>query len=452
MSQSTHDLLMRGIAAAKANQTGEAQFYLEWALRTDADREQKAEAWLWLSEISDDPSKKRDCLEEVLANEPANALARRELAILDGRLDPSDIIDPDHLPAADPETNEAPVKSQRFVCQRCGGKMAFKPDGRSLRCEYCDFEQTLLAAMNSGAMVQEHDFIVALATAKGHTSPVGMRPFTCQGCGASFLLGSSALSVSCVYCGSAHVVELSETRQLIPPEGLIPFGISEQQARHAFHKWLRSTKMAKTAQVSRVRGLYLPTWTFDIVGEIRWRGYVYRDESPSIELGGLEVSFSNSRSSRRLVREEGNHLLHEDDILVPAGHKLPAEMAREEVRRYDLGQLVPYDEGFLADWPAEVYEISVSDASLVARGEAVKKARRYVKTRIRASVGHVSNLQMDCSSVIVESYKLILLPIWFARYRYEDQVFQVLVNGQTGEVRAQEPRNWLQKLIKDVFS
>jgi len=451
MSQSTHDLLMRGIAAAKARETEEAEFYLEWALRTDADREQKAQAWLWLSEISEDPARKRDCLEEVLANEPGNALARRRLAILDGRLDPEEIIDPDRLTAADPQATNQPLKAQRFVCQHCGGKMAFKPDGRSLRCEYCDFEQTLLAAMNAGALVQEHDFIVALATAKGHTRPVGMRPFTCQGCGASFLLGSSALSVSCAYCGSAHVVELSETRELILPEGLIPFGVSEKDARRAFHKWLRSTKMRSKAQVSRVRGFYLPTWTFDLVGEVRWQGYVYRDEGPSIELGGLEVSFSNSRSSRRLVREEGNHLLHEDDILVPASHKLPVELAREEARRFELSQLVPYDEAYLADWPAEVYEISVSDASLVARGEAVKKARRFVKTRIRATLGYVKDLQLNTSSVIVESYKLILLPVWVARYRYEGQVFHVLVNGQTADVRAQEPRNWLQTLIRGVF-
>ena len=451
MSQGTHDLLTRGIAAAKAREIEEAEFYLEWALRTGADRGQNAQAWLWLSKIAEDPARKRNCLEEVLANEPGNALARRELAILDGRLDPEEIIDPNRLAAADPQATNQTVKTQRFVCQRCGGKMAFKPDGRSLRCEYCDGEQTLLAAMNAGAMVQEHDFIVALATAKGHTRPVGMCPFTCQGCGASFLLGSSELSISCAYCGSAHVVELSETRELILPEGLIPFGVSEQDARLAFHKWLRSTKMRSNAQVSRVRGFYLPTWTFDLVGEIRWRGYVYRDESPSIEVAGLGVSFSNSRSSRRLVREEGNHLLHEDDILVPASNKLPAELAREEARRYELSQLVPYDEAYLVDWPAEVYEISVSDASLVARGEAIKKARQFVKTRIRSTVGYVKDLQLNSSNVIVESYKLIFLPVWVARYRYEGQVFHVLINGQTGDVNAQEPRNWLQRLIKGVF-
>ena len=63
MSEDANDLLVRGTAAAKANQKDEARFYLEWLVRLDdADNEQKAEAWLWLSQITDDPAKKRECL------------------------------------------------------------------------------------------------------------------------------------------------------------------------------------------------------------------------------------------------------------------------------------------------------------------------------------------------------------------------------------------------------
>ena len=61
MSDSARDLLVRGIAAAKAQDTDQARFYLEWVLRTDASREQKIKAWLWLSEVSEDPDEKRDC-------------------------------------------------------------------------------------------------------------------------------------------------------------------------------------------------------------------------------------------------------------------------------------------------------------------------------------------------------------------------------------------------------
>jgi hypothetical protein len=422
---------------------------LEWVLRTDADRAQRAKAWLWLSEISEDPADKRNCLEEALAIEPANPLARRSMAILDGRLDPADIIDPDRYVAGPQKDPSQPVKTQRFICQRCGGKMTFKPDGRSLCCEYCDREQTLQDGVNEGAMVQEHDFIVALATAKGHFRPVGMHPFACQGCGASFVLAPNALSLTCAYCGSAHVVQRSETRELIIPQGLIPFGVSLQEARRAFRGWFKKKKLGTKTKVTPLRGFYLPTWTFDLIGEIRWQCQTYRDEGIEFEVGGIPMSFSNN--SRRLVREDGSHPVLEDDVLVPASHKLPVDLIMDAVRSFALSELVPYDEAYLADWPAEVYEISVSDASLVARREVLEEARSAVETRLSILLGSVKDLRLSTSSVLVESFKLILLPVWVARYSSEGQIYHVVVNGQTGVVTAQEPRNWLQKLVGEFF-
>jgi DNA-directed RNA polymerase subunit RPC12/RpoP len=461
MSEGARELLIRGVAAAKAKEKDEARFYLEWVLRADATRDQKAQAWLWLSGLSDDPKIKRNCLEEALAQDPANQLARRGLALLDGRLDPQDIIDPSQKPAAPQleETTPKPLESQRFVCSKCGGKMAFKAGGKALQCEYCGEAQTLFAAMQSGAMVQEHDFTVAMATAKGHSSPVGTRPFVCQGCGASFLLASGVLSLTCSYCGSAHVVELAETRQLILPEGIIPFAVPLETARRTFQEWFTKKGLKGKAKVAPVRGLYLPAWTFDLSGEIRWQCYVYRDDSSSMDVGGLQISFGSSNNQRRLVREEGSHLVYEDDILIPASHKLPPELMMEEAECYVLADVAPFDEAYLADWPAQVYEIAVSDASLVARRVALERARRFVNTRVGATLGNAKDLQLNTSGLIVESFKLLLLPVWVARYRVgkaanqrdDKAVYTVIINGQTGKVRAQEPQNWVQKFFGSLF-
>jgi hypothetical protein len=113
-------LLVRGVAAAKTGQARdkeEARFYLEWVLRSeDATSDQKASAWLWLSQIEEDPRKKRGCLENVLAWEPANIAARRGLAILDGRLKAEDIVDPNKpiepvKPETAPQPTECPAMS-----------------------------------------------------------------------------------------------------------------------------------------------------------------------------------------------------------------------------------------------------------------------------------------------------------------------------------------------------
>lgn len=188
MSASARDLLVRGIAAAKAREIEEARFYLEWVLRTDANRQQQIEAWWWLSEISEDPAEKRDCLENVLANEPGHAQARRSLAILDGRLDPDEVIDPNRLPdASTAAETPQPTRTRQFTCPRCGGQMSYSPDGQSLICAGCHHQMSLTEALEAGDTVEEQDFAVALATAKGHTRAMTIHSFQCQGCGASFV-------------------------------------------------------------------------------------------------------------------------------------------------------------------------------------------------------------------------------------------------------------------------
>jgi predicted RNA-binding Zn-ribbon protein involved in translation (DUF1610 family) len=455
MSNSAQDLLVRGIAAAKAKQKEEARFYLEWVTRSDGDRQQKAQAWLWLSGLTDDTKEKRNCLEEVLVLDPTNRLARRGMAIVDGRLKPEEVIDTTHQTLQSREQKEEPVKSaqsQRFVCQGCGGKMTFDPNGKTLHCTYCGNEQTLFAAMQDGSMVQEHDFVVAMATIKGHASPVGMQSFACNACGASYLLSSGVLSHTCSYCGSANVLELAESRKLVPPEGIIPFAISQDEAKRGFYGWLKKKKLTQKVKTAPMRGLYLPAWTFDLSGEITWQCYVERNENPSINVGGMNISFGSSSGSyqRKKVLEKGSYPVYEDDVLVLASHKLPLNLLKV-TDKFILGEVVPYTEAYLADWPAEVYEISVSDASLVARRKVRDKMGRFLNTRVNARLGYVHDLQFSTAGVLVESFKLILLPLWLTRYRREGETFQVVINGQTGVVKAQTPQNWLSKIFNSIF-
>jgi DNA-directed RNA polymerase subunit RPC12/RpoP len=432
MSDSARDLLIRGIAAAKARDHDQARFYLEWVLRADSDRQQKIKAWLWLSQISDDPVEKRDCLENVLAHEPANPLARRGMAILKGQLDPAEIIDPNRQPPVPAPASPQPVETRRFICRQCGGKMIFSPDGQSLDCAYCNRQLTLYQAIEEGAMVEEQDFAVALATTRGHAHPVAMQSFTCRGCGASFILGPDVLSLTCPYCSSAHVIKVTETRDLIPPEGIIPFAFTQRQAYDSLAGWLKAHGLRAEAQTTPPDGLYLPVWTFDVGGEAQWAGKILDKRH----------GWSN------WVPQHGAYPVLFDDLLVVASHALPRGLTRE-IDNFQLDGLLAYDPGYLADWPAEIYQISVADASLAARQQAWEQARRTV--RARAQTQQIRDLTVSSAGMIIESFKLILLPIWVTRYRHHDQDYQVVINGQTGNVSGERPRSGLQRWLSGLL-
>ncbi len=443
MSESVRALLVRGMAAAKTGQARdkeEARFYLEWVLRSDdATSDQKASAWLWLSQIEDDPGKKRECLENVLAWDPANTLARRGLAILDGRLKAEDIVDPNRpIEPVKPDASPQPSAVRRYVCPKCGGQMTYVTDKGSLVCDYCGNRLHEYQAIQQGALIAEQDFTTALATAKGHRWELPVEhTLKCEGCGASFTLPALQVSGQCPFCGSAHVVTAS-AGELIEPEGILPFQFDAGDADKRIRLWLEDLKfrpgdLDDRAAISQPRKTFLPFWTFDLGGTMNWNAQV-------------EEGYGNNKV---WVPRNGIYLVYHNDLLVPGTRALPKDVL-DDVVEYDTQALVAYAAELLSDAAAEIYQIPLDDASLVARQQALRLGQAYVHSNDLAGETY-RDFFMNSGGMIVESYKLVLLPMWITGYRYRNESFPVAVNGQSGKVAGGVPRSGLQKALAGLF-
>jgi DNA-directed RNA polymerase subunit RPC12/RpoP len=405
----------------------EAHFYLESALLKEASDEEQAQAWLWLSEVYDDLAEKRECLSQALVIQPTSALARRGLAILDGRLNPDEIVDPNKLK---PRPSEAPIdaRATHFRCPRCSARLNYAPDGRTLICEFCSHRQTLSANGQADTTDEtgfglEQDFIAALATARGHLQPVSMRQLRCEGCAIEFTLTPETLSVTCPYCESVYVTETAENREIVPPQALIPFLLNQDEARQALGKWFRRYDIAPV-HLSPIVGIYLPVWTFDVSGEIKWTGQEPQGDN--------------------WVPVSGNYYVLQDDYLVLACKRTSARLVKT-LQDFDLGQLVEYDAGYLADWPAERYQLALADASLRARSGILKELRGH-STGLTGG-RDIRDLRLNSHRMIVESFKQVLLPVWFAHYKHQETTYEVFINGQTGNVSGERDQRVVNKLI-----
>ncbi len=444
-SERASDLFLRGVAAAQANDKEEARFYLEWALREwelygDMDYDQQAEAYLWLSRASDDPQQKREYLESALAVNPSHPEARRDLAIMDGRLKPEDIVDL-RQPLKPVESSAAPSSSEvrRYVCPQCGGKMSYNAISQTLSCEYCGRRMSAHEA-NAQAVTTGHDFVSTIYTARAHRWELATaRTLTCQGCGARFTLPPAVVTGSCPFCSSAHVVTSEAERELIEPDGVVPFQFNAETAIQHARGWLaaktfRPEDLNKQVTLATPRPIYLPFWCFRVGGELKYRGWILEeplDDKP------------------RRVKMDNSHIISEENVLVPASHTLPAELL-EALADFDLKALVPYSTDFLANWPAEIYQVAMAEASLVARQRVVERAREDVRHRSLAGE-NVHDLVLDSTSVLIESFKLVLLPVWMIEYTYKGQRYALAVNGQSGEVKGEVPRSGLQKLMAGIL-
>ena len=431
-------LLRSGIIEVKAGQKETARRYLERAINASGDHGVLSEAWFWLSKVIDDAAEKRTALENCLSFDLRHARARRDLAVLDGKLDEKEIVNPDALPV--PSADPTNATTDRFMCPKCGAKMVFAPDGSGLVCEHCTRNQRLM----SGGEAEEQDFLIAMATARGHGKPVAMQVFHCQGCGAEFILPPDVISTTCAYCDSPHVVSLEESRELLQPEGVIPQAFEQKQATSLLVDWVESNEIKPLGKVDLPRGIYLPIWTFDIGGAIDYTGDVIQAEGELYQ-----------RNRTKTVHISDSYAVLVNDLPIPASRKLAKHLTRL-LPSFDLSKTRPYDPRYLSNWAAEVYDVPMANASLDARSRAYAQLKRKLPGEISA----LYNLQTSSASLVVESFKLVLVPVWIAEIPIANKKLMVLINGQNGVVQGDVPRqekmskkngllDWLGDLLDD---
>ncbi len=412
--------------------------YLERALAVTQDPNLRARICYLYAQSSSGKEEKMRWLKETLAYQPTHPEARRELALLEGRLQADEVINPDALPAQSAASVE--VQADRFVCPKCGARMVYAPDGRTLHCEYCDAHQHIA---RQHKMPADQDFFVGMATRRGHQKLIRMQTFRCQGCGAEFTLSADEISATCAWCNSPHIVRVEKQRDLIPPDGVIPHALTRPQVLQILAAWAKREKRQPDGQVQPPRGIYLPIWTFDIVGTVRWRGQY----KPS----NLTSYHKKKRPKPEERNRSGEYPVHFDDLIVLASRIMDKDF-RALLPTYRLGAIQEYKPAFLADWPAHIYDIPLAKASLKAREKALRQTREDIRLTLPADI---INLRFNSAEMQISAYKLVLLPVWHTTWPEGGQNWPLLVNGQTGQVvcrvTAKLPKwmNWLDDIFSD---
>ena len=409
------DLLRTGIIEAKSGNHDTARRYLDRAIYMSGSHEVLAEAWFWMSEVTADRVEKHKALENCLSQDMRHARARRALAILDGKLKADEMINPDKLPAVPKEMRQA--DAQRFMCPKCGGRMSFAPDGQTLVCDYCTRDQVIGVVQST----EEKDFIVAMATARGHGKPLQEQVFHCNGCGAEFILPPKQLSALCVYCDSPYVVSIEKTKDLLAPDGIIPHAFDQKHAVKLLIDWVEGNKIKPEKQVDLPRGLYLPLWTFDVGGAIDYTYEMIRTDDEAF----------GSRGQRESVKLTDQYPVMVDDLPLPASRK-PSAVFLKLISTFDTKSINPYDPRFLASWPAEIYDVPMADASLDARSQVYRK----YKQDLPHLINNMNIVHTSSENLVIESFKLNLLPVWMTELPFGGRQHLVLINGQSGIVES----------------
>ena len=116
---------------------------------------------------------------------------------------------------------------------------------------------------------------------------------------------------------------------------------------------------------------------------------------------------------------------------------------------FDLVDVVEFKPEYLAGWPAILYDRSLTDASLIGRERVVRQMR--IKLYDLIEIGREKrNVQFGAGSWSGITFKHILLPLWIGNYQFQGKEYALLINGQTGKVAGQKPRDNF-KLILSIL-
>jgi Zn finger protein HypA/HybF involved in hydrogenase expression len=423
-NRSFDSLLREGIAAVQRGNKN-----LAWSLLTQAARMDPSDAnpWLWLAKTTDEQDEKRDYLEQALAADPENPLARRGLDWINGKhAESGEVFLPDRF--KQPQGSGEPVNAQvmeTFICPGCGGRQVYIIQESELVCESCGLNQ----AVDQLASVDDEKYIgYVLPTERGHRWAVSQQRMACERCGAHSLWPAGQVAVACPFCGSHQLIVSDETKELVDPQAIVIMQIDEKKVLDQAIGWLRSGWIApddlKDAAGSvHLRPAYYPFWTFDGTLELQW---------------SCEVNEGSANQPRWYVRKGVEYEIF-DDVLVP-GLRSMEVIHLEDLGKYDLKEMVAFKSEFLAGWPALTYDRSLAQAALKAREKVVQGVRRGLSVRILPGQ-QVRDLRTGTLKWRGMAFRHVLLPVWVGGYHYKGVSYRVLINGQTGTVAGDKPRD-----------
>lgn len=331
-------------------------------------------------------------------------------------------------------------------CPNCGATVSFDPAIGKLHCDYCGFECEL-PKPEGAKEVCEMDFY---ATMKRESFEWGAekKSVQCKSCGAVSIYDALETSAVCPFCGSNQVMAASDEKS-IAPGGVCPFTVTKENAGTAFTKWISKkffapSKAKKNARPDAFQGVYLPYWTYDSHTFSFYSARAGFDRT--VKKGDKTETVTDWR------HVEGYYQKFFDDVTVVAS-KRHGDTSVKDCEPFDLMKAVPYDPKLLAGFAAERYSIGLEEGWELAQKTMQSKLKEEVRDEVKRKwhADRADSVKLSTDYIKV-TYKYLLVPIWVSSYKYNDKIYQFVVNGQTGKVGGKSPVSVWKVLLTVLLS
>lgn len=374
-----------------------------------------------------------------------------------------------------------------YDCLNCGAHLQFSPELQKLYCEYCESSYTIeeleknLPETGSGQVsdppkdtmsgtvsfegaaadaqkaktqaqvtqAQAHETAAqAGATASQSADPdlpvdkwdESAAMFVCDNCGAGIVTDQNTAATFCAFCGAPSIIA-ARLDDALRPANIIPFKLTRDQAIDSFFSWCKGGRITprdfvSQKNVEKITGRYIPFWLFDYTGEVSGSATGKRI---SVATTGSKTITTTAHYNIRRVRESIWEGLPHDGL-----EKIDDSLI-EYIEPFQYDQAVPFSMQYLSGFFADKYDIHAQDLF----SEIDRKTNRYLEDVFRESISGYDRVEnVSCNSRFVKrSARYTMLPVWFLNYKYKNQTYTFIVNGQTGKIAGVLPKSSLKILI-----
>jgi len=229
----------------------------------------------------------------------------------------------------------------------------------------------------------------------------------CPHCGAPIEFRPGEILATCKYCGYTVVIETGKTFDY--EHSLLLNSYDQTQVEEPIRNWMREgflkpQDLAKKAKITEKNLIYLPFWVVSVEAESSYKGVFERITPAVVKEGKIQKEYDWLILARKATDFPTR------DYNVPLEGKVP----------YDFRKI----EGF-----AKVFN------SEIEKDEAVELAKEQIEAQHRflsqQDIDKIIDMKTD---IKVQQTVYLHAPVWFVKYEYKGESYQLLADGATGTV------------------
>jgi len=229
----------------------------------------------------------------------------------------------------------------------------------------------------------------------------------CPHCGAPIQFKPGEILATCKYCGYTVVVETGKTFDF--EHSVLLNKYDETQVEETIRDWMREgflkpKDLARKSKINEKSLMYLPFWVVSVKAKTGYKGVFERIAPAMVKEGTIEKEYDWLVLARKATD------FPTKDYHVPLEGKVPFDFRRIEGFAKVLNSEIDKDEG------VESAKVQVEE---LHRFLAQQDIDKIIEMKTDFSVEHVVYLHA---------------PVWFVKYEYKGEVYQLLVDGATGTV------------------